>query len=417
MKLFTRVLGFCLAVSLVALGNGLPTAPAESLGLSKERLARITRTMEADVAAARIPGALAMVIRNGKVAYVEARGFADREKSQPMKLDTIFRIYSMSKPITSVAVMMLYEEGKLRLQDPVSKFIPEFADAQVLVENGDGTGKLEKPRRAMTVQDLLRHTSGLTYGFFARSKVDEQYLKAGILRLDKDLAEMTTKLAKIPLKHQPGTRWEYSVSTDVLGRIVEVAGGMRLDEFFQKRIFDPLKMTDTGFFVPDSKRARFAQLYAPETGGKIKPADPAQSARFLDPKATFFSGGGGLMSTAGDYARFCQMLLNGGQLDGVRLLGRKTVDYMASNHLAGTSQAQLPGGRGFGLGFAVIEEPSLTGVASSKGEYSWGGMAGTRFWIDPAEKLIGIYMIQISPHTGLNYGETFKVLTYQALVE
>jgi len=397
------------------LAGGLPTATPPSVGLSPERLARITKAMEDDVAAGRIPGALAMVIRKGKVAYMEARGMADREAAKPMRPDTIFRIYSMSKPITSVAVMMLYEEGKLRITDPVSKYIPELGDMQVLVTSDDGTRKFEKPRRAMTVQDLMRHTSGLTYGFFARSPVDQMYLDAGILGTDKDLAEFVTKLGKIPLKHHPGSRFEYSVSTDVLGRLVEVVSGMPLDQFFQKRIFEPLQMTDTAFHVPEAKKSRFAQLYAPEGKG-IKPSDPGQSRRFLS-NGTFFSGGGGLVSTAGDYGRFCQMLANGGQLEGARLLGRKTVEYMSMDHLAATGLDGIAGGRGFGLGFAVVKDLAASGVAGSSGEYSWGGMAGTRFWIDPKEQLIGIYMVQISPHTGLPYGDTFKVLAYQAVTD
>ncbi len=398
------------AFGLVSLssGQGLPTAAPNTVGLSAERLDRITKTMEADVAAGRIPGALAMVVRKGKVAYLETRGMADREAGRPMKVDTIFRIYSMSKPITSVAAMMLYEEGKIRVTDPVSKYIPEFADLQVMVMSPDGAKKMEKPKRAMTVQDLLRHTSGLTYGFFAQSAVDQMYVDAGILRTDHDLAEMARKLAKIPLKHQPGEKWEYSVSVDVLGRVVEVASGMPLDEFFQKRIFDPLKMTDTSFYVPEAKKDRFAQMYTPSG----KPSDPAQSRGFLT-KGTFFSGGGGLLSTASDYARFCQMLINGGQLDGARLLSRKTIEFMTIDH----TKDGLPGGRGFGLGFAVTKDLAAAGMAGSVGDYYWSGMAGTKFWIDPKESLIGIYMVQIVPYTGLPYGDLFKMLTYQAIAD
>jgi CubicO group peptidase (beta-lactamase class C family) len=412
------VFSFCLlgCFPSLALGEGLPTASPEEVGLSAARLARISKAMEEDVAADRIPGALAMVIRRGKVAYMEARGMADREAGDPMKEDTIFRIYSMTKPFTSVAVMMLYEEGRLGIKDPVSKYIPELGGLKVLVGNPDGTHRLEKSKRDMTVQDLLRHTSGLAYGFFAESAVDKMYMDAEVLRSERNLEELIQKLSQIPLKHQPGARWEYSVSTDVLGRLVEVISGMPFDEFLQSRILDPLEMVDTGFYVPEAKKNRFAQMYTPDENGGIKPADPERFQDFLK-KGTFFSGGGGLVSTAADYARFCQMMLNGGELDGTRLLSRKTVEFMAIDHL-GDKPERVPGlGYGLGLGFAVATDLSRSGLAGSVGEYRWGGMAGTRFWIDPKEEMVGIYMVQIVPHSDLSYGETFKVLAYQAIAD
>jgi len=401
----------------LAWGQLPPTARPEDVGLSSQRLARATRAMEQDVAAGRIPGAVALLIRNGKVAYLEARGMADREARKPMKKDTIFRIYSMSKPITSVALMTLYEEGRFRITDPVARYMPEFANLKVLVEEPGAEGyRLVKPKRPVTIQDLMRHTAGLTYGFFAKSAVDQMYLDAGILTRDRDLAEMVQKLCLIPLKHQPGSTWEYSVAVDVQGRLIEVLSGMSFDQFLRKRIFEPLKMPDTGFYVPEAKKSRFAQLYTPDKNGGIKPADPKTSRDFMK-KGTFFSGGGGLVSTISDYARFCQMMLNGGELDGVRILSPKTVHLMTIDHLGDIPKGKLTPGCGFGLGFAVTLDLSRTGIAGSVGEYRWGGAAGTRFWIDPAEKMIGIYMVQILPHTGLRYGDTFKVFAYQSIVE
>jgi len=256
----------------LAWGQLPPTARPEDVGLSSQRLARATRAMEQDVAAGRIPGAVALLIRNGKVAYLEARGLADREARKPMKKDTIFRIYSMSKPITSVALMTLYEEGRFRITDPVARYMPEFANLKVLVEEPGAEGyRLVKPKRPVTIQDLMRHTAGLTYGFFAKSAVDQMYLDAGILTRDRDLAEMVQKLCLIPLKHQPGSTWEYSVAVDVQGRLIEVLSGMSFDQFLRKRIFEPLKMPDTGFYVPEAKKSRFAQLYTPDKNGGIKP--------------------------------------------------------------------------------------------------------------------------------------------------
>lgn len=407
---------FVVCLTTFLWGQGLPTTTPEEVGLSSERLARITKAMEDDVAAGRIPGALAMVIRHGKVAYLETRGMADREARKPVRDDTIFRIYSMSKPITSVALMTLYEEGRFQVTDPVSKYIPELGGLRVLVEDpGKGGHRLVETNRDMTIQDLLRHTSGLTYGF-GKSAVDKMYRDAGVLTSSRDLAEMTGKLGIIPLQHQPGSTWEYSVSVDVIGRLIEVLSGMSFDEFLQQRIFAPLKMTGTAFYVPGNKMSRFAQLYRPDDNGGLKPADPKTSRRYMK-KGTFFSGGGGLVSTAIDYARFCQMMLNGGELDGVRLLSRKTVELMTVDHLGGISQRVNDTGYGFGLGFAVVVDLSRTGLATSVGEYRWGGAAGTTFWIDPAEELIGIYMVQIRPHSGLRYGDTFKILTYQAIAD
>jgi len=438
-----RRLLFSLLMVLLALSAGPAAGPAagasysdppvvapEEVGLASSRLAHIRSVMDRHVAEKQIPGAAGLIARHGKIAYQEAFGMADVEAGKPMRLDTIHRIYSMSKPITSVAVMMLYEEGKFQLTDPVAKYLPEFAKIQVAVDEkdpqtGKPTLKTAPAKRPVTVRDLLRHTAGLTYGFFSDTLVDQEYRKAMVLS-DLNLAEFVTNLSKIPLLYEPGTRWHYSVSVDVLGRLVEVLSGKPFDQFLQERIFAPLDMRDTGFYVPADKKDRFAKLYSPTKDGKIQPAAicatrqecvekfPNAVPSYLEPP-TLLSGGGGMVSTAYDYLRFCQMLLNKGQYDGKRLLSRKTVQLMISDNL-GTIPGMGPGA-GFGLGFAVSKAPGEAGMMGSPGEYNWGGAAGTRFWIDPQEELIGIFMIQILPHDGLNYGSEFRVLAYQAIAD
>jgi CubicO group peptidase (beta-lactamase class C family) len=401
----------------------------EEVGLSSNRLSNIRSVMNYHVAQKHLPGAIGLIARNGKVAYQEAYGMADVEAAKPMKLDTIFRIYSMTKPVTSVAVMMLYEEGKFQLNDPVAKYLPEFAKMQVGVEEKDPqTGQMVlksvPAKRPITIRDLLRHTSGLTYGVFGDTLVDREYRKANILG-GQDLVSFTKQLAQIPLLYEPGTRWNYSVSIDVLGRLVEVLSGKPFDQFLQERIFTPLNMRDTGFYVPANKKERFAKLYTPTKDGRVEPAAictgpqdcmakfPNAAPSYLDPP-TMPSGGGGLVSTAYDYLNFCQMLLNNGLFEGKRLLSRKTVQLMSSDNL-GSIPSAIPG-YGFGLGFAVSKAPGEAGMMGTPGEYNWGGAAGTKFWIDPQEKLIGIFMIQILPNA-IDYGAEFRVLTYQSIAD
>lgn len=407
----------------------------EEVGLSSERLQRIDARMQAYVDSGEIPGALAVVARRGKIAYAEQWGFADREKKLPMAPDTLFRIYSMSKPVTSVALMMLYEEGRFQLSDPVSRYLPEFARLEVLDEEPNpATGTVRThthpARNTMTIRDLLRHTAGFSYGFFGNTEVDRLYREQTILWEDKTIAETVRKLGQLPLRYEPGTRWHYSVSVDVQGRLIEVLSGKPLDRFLRERIFEPLGMQDTAFTVPDREWSRLAVLYSPEgtgegidlflrSGGGKKPLVAANESGILAnfrQGATHFSGGGGLVSTAMDYLRFSQMLLNGGQLDAVRLLSRKTVELMTTDHLGDIPGFWSPG-YGFGLGFAVLKDVGASGAPGSVGEYNWGGAAGTRFWVDPQEELIGIYMIQILPHTGLEYGTEFRNLTYQAIAD
>lgn len=408
-----------------------PTVVApETVGLSSNRLAHIRSVMGKHIADKRIPGASALIARKGKVAYQESWGMADVEAGKPMKMDTIHRIYSMTKPITTTALMILYEEGKFQLNDPVAKFLPEFAKMQVAVEEKDPqTGKpimkTVPAKRPITVRDLMRHTAGLTYGVFGDTLVDREYRKAKILG-QLNLADFVTDLAKIPLQYEPGTRWHYSVSVDVQGRLIEVLSGKSFDQFLQERIFTPLEMNDTAFTVPAGKKDRFAKLYTITKEGKLAPsptcatrqecydAFPNAVPDFLTQQG-MLSGGGGLTSTAYDYLRFCQMLLDNGQYNGKRLLSRKTVQLMSSDHLG-----SIPGlgpGTGFGLGVAVSKAPGEAGMMGSPGEYNWGGAAGTKFWIDPQEQLIGIFMIQILPHTGLEYGSEFRVLTYQSIAD
>lgn len=425
MKLKSRalVVVFCLLIGWPAGGQELTVVAPDTVGLSPQRLERLRQVLRAHVEEGRIVGVVALIARHGKVAFFESFGLRDRETGTPMPVDAIFRIYSMTKPITSVAVMMLYEEGTFLLTDPVSKYIPGLGKLTVGVEGIDPqTGALTfstvPAEREMTIQDLLRHTSGLTYGFFGNSAVDKLYVENGVLTEDETIAETVEKLGKLPLKHQPGTNWEYSVSTDVLGRLVEVASGMPLDRFFAERLFQPLGMKDTGFYVEQEKLDRLATLYTPGEEGGLKPDDQTRRPNVTS-RPTYLSGGGGLVSTAADYLRFAQMLLNGGDLNGTRLLSRKTVELMTADHL-GTMRGPryLPGpGYGFGLGFAVRQEQGVAGQAGSVGEYWWAGAAGTGFWIDPLEELIGIFMIQIRPALGLPYREQFKNLVYQAIVD
>jgi len=444
MRIARYCLGFVLVAALAvpALAGGAPDARPERVGISSERLERVSEQIQADVESGRIPGAVGMIARDGKVVYLEAFGESDTEKKTAMREDDIFRIYSMSKPITSVALMMLYEEGKFRLNDPVGMYIPELADMQVLIEKGETTGgpafnipdededgnpiaaeevdedsyTTVPANRPITVQDLLRHTAGFTYGFFGNTSVDKMYQAAGLLTMDRDLEHFVEKLGKIPLQYQPGSTWHYSVSVDVQGRLVEVLSGMTFDEYLEGKIFKPLGMSDTGFYVPEEKMDRFAQMYAPAEDGGLEPAKPMMSRNYVR-KPGIFSGGGGLVSTAHDYMRFCQMMLNGGELDGVRLLSPKTVELITSDHTTVIeNNPRQNSGYGFGLGFAVAKDVGMIGSPTSVGEFNWGGAAGTSFWIDPVEKFIGVYMVQILPPP-YPFGGNFKIMSYQSIVD
>ena len=410
-----------LIVPGVAWPQGLSTATPEAVGLSSPRLARVTEAVKGEIAKGRYPGAVALVARRGKVAYFEALGQRDPQTGAPMTKDAIFRLYSMTKPFTSVATLMLLEDGRLLLNDPVSKYIPKLKGLQVSVPRVDTqTGKVTyavvPAEREMTIQDLLRHTSGLVYGgFTSHTGVKEAYTKEGVDWNGVTAAEQIDRLARVPLAHQPGTAWEYSLSTDVLGRVVEAVSGVTLGQFFQERIFTPLKMTDTTFLVPNGKVVRLAQPFAkdPVTGAAVALLDVTQPQKND-------AGGAGTAGTVMDYARFSQMLLNGGQLDRVRLLGRATVAQMSSDHLGDIRLASpiLPRGYGFGLGFAVRRETGLNWVTGSAGEYRWGGAGGTAFWVDPKEQMVVVWMTQGQP--GARRGEDrdlFRQLVQAAILD
>jgi CubicO group peptidase (beta-lactamase class C family) len=387
----------------------LPQATPEDVGLSTAGLNRLGRVMSGEVQRGRVPGAVALIARRGQLAYFESFGQRDPVAGAPMAKDSIFRIYSMTKPIVSVAAMMLWEEGRFLLSDPAAKYLPELGDVSVAVAQGADIGHIAADR-PITIQDLLRHTSGLTYEFRGNGPVHKMYMAARIYSRDQSNAEQVAALAKMPLLHQPGTKWEYSRSTDVVGRLIEVLSGVSLGEYLQQRIFDPLGMTDTAFHVPAALHARLAESFAkdPDTGSGVQLVNVKDAPKFE-------SGGGGLVSTAGDYARFLQMLLNRGKFDGVRYLSRKTIELMTADHLGpitGAPDLLLPG-YGFGLGFAVRLHPGISHVPGSVGQYFWGGLAGTTFWVDPAEQLFAIMMIQ-APGQRDYFRTLFRDLVYAA---
>lgn len=418
---FTIVFGF--AAALVAApavaAQSLPVATPEEVGLSSERLERVAAVFERYAEDERLAGAVGMVLRDGKVAWSDAWGTRDLDAGDPMEEDDIFRIYSMTKPVTSVAVMILHEEGRFSLNDPVGRYLPELAGARVArlseadADDAEEEIPTEPARRPVTIQDLLRHTSGLTYGVFSNTPVDQLYRERNVLG-QPTLEEMVSVLGDLPLVYQPGTEWHYSVSTDVLARLVEVVSGQRFDEFLRERIFEPLGMDDTGFYVPESKHDRLAGSYGHT--GPDRALEVGDTAGFREPPS-FLSGGGGLVSTAPDYARFAQMLLNGGELDGVRILAPGTVEMMTVDHLADAGTGFLSPGWGFGLGFTVKKEPGLDGMPGSVGNYYWFGVQGTSFWIDPEEDLVGVFMVQIRPNRDVTFRQRFKTLVYQAVVD
>lgn len=372
--------------SCICYAGELSIASAKDVGMSAEKLAAVKPAVQALVDDEKIAGATVVVARKGKIAFFESFGMMDKEAGKPMTKDAILRFYSMTKPVTSVAVMMLYEEGKIKLDDPVSKYIPQFKGVKVYNKSGN-----EDTKRPVTVRDLLRHTSGLTYGFFGNTAIDKMYREKGVF--GGSLEDMADKLGEIPLLYQPGTKWHYSVSTDVLGYLVEVVSGKPLDRFFRRRIFRPLGMKDTAFHVPAKKVDRFAVCYSPKLTGGLSVSDNPKKSPYLK-KPAMLSGGGGLVSTAPDYLRFCQMLLNKGELDGKRLLRAETVEMMTKNQLPeGVSRG---GTGGFGLGFSVRTRDGKL----PKGEYGWGGLASTHFWISPRDELFVIALSQRMPFSG-----------------
>ena len=402
------------------------TARPEAVGLSSDRLARIDDWMRRYVDAGKLPGMMTVVARRGQVVDWRMCGLIDVEANRPVSADAIYRIYSMTKPVTSVAIMMLYEQGLFQLDEPISRWLPAFAEPRVFVGGDAQNPKTERAREPITFRHLLTHTSGLTYGFLMATPVDAIY-RASKVEFNPGrggLATMVDRLAAMPLLCHPGTEWNYSNATDVLGRLVEVISGETLPDFFQRRILGPLGMTDTAFHVPADKAGRLAAMYAPKPGGGLELIDAPAASHYLKPPETP-SGGGGLVGTAADYMRFAMMLRNKGVLDGVRLLGRKTVEYMTTNHLPGDmaamgqprfSEASYEG-IGFGLGFSVVLDPAKSQVVSSPGEFAWGGAASTAFWIDPVEDMIVLLLTQLRPSSTYPIRRELRALTYQAIID
>lgn len=402
------------AVVSTAGAADLGSARPESVGMSSQRLARLTTEMKLLTERGVVPGVVTMVAKDGKVVHFEAAGKREVENGSPMKKDTIFRIYSMTKPITGVAMMMLLEQGKWQLNDPVSKYIPEFANLQVAkLDPASGTVTNVPQSHPMTMRELMSHSGGLTYGVFGGTPVDKMYVDNKVFDFTQPLKTMIERMAKVPLMFQPGERWHYSLSVDVQGYIVERLSGQTLPEFMQQHIFAPLKMVDTAFHVPQEKLDRFAAFYLRDKDGKFS-KHPAED---YSKPPVFASGGGGLVSTASDYMRFCQMLLNGGELDGQRILSPLSVKLMRTNMLPESARTFAPG-TGFGLDFAVVEDPAAAGGYVGKGTYFWGGYAGTWFWIDPVYKLIVLGMIQQrDAGEQTDYRALSRSLTYQAIVD
>ncbi len=421
-----------LAATTFVVAQPLPAATPESVGMSTERLQKLTAVFKQEIDDKKLPGAVLMVARKGKLVYSQSFGGLNNAASSPMQVDSMFRLYSMTKPLVSTALMMLVEDGKVQLTDPVSKFLPSFKNPMVSVGTFDPifngiTYKLVAANREPTIQDLLRHTSGVAYGELTKNTlVRDAYIKAGIYKPDLDYdarelpsAEWSDRLGKAPLAQQPGTQWEYSLSVDVQGRVIEAVSGKRLGEFLEERMFKPLKMVDTGFSVPAQKSARLAEPFAKDPAtGAINTLIDVSKVPGND------SGGAGGVGTAGDYLRFCQAMLNGGQLDGVRILGKPTVNLMTSDHLGTIGTTVNPGmllfgsaGYTFGLGFLVRQGDGIAPVHGTAGEFMWAGYGGTYFWAEPKEQLCAVYMSQAPSPLRASYRRLVKALVAQAIVD
>ena len=397
----------------------------DAAGLDARRLERITEHFQSRyIDPGKIVGGQVVVARHGSVGYFRSFGEMDRERAKPVEDDTIWRIFSMTKPITGVALLSLYEQGHFQLNDPVHRFIPEWRDLKVRVRREDGTKDLVEPERPMSVKDLLMHMSGLGFGSLGADGLPDLRMLDG----PDTLAEVVARLAGDPLRFHPGTRWLYGISTDICGRLVEIISGQRFDDYLRDSLFAPLGMVDTGFTVSDEQVPRLAASYFRRPKDKsLKLVDDPETSRYRTARP-FLSGGGGLVSTTADYLRFCQMLVNGGELDGVRILGRKTVELMSANHLPGggsMTEFATPGGfgevgftgMGFGLTVATGQGPARTGVIGSAGDFTWGGYASTIFWVDPAEELTVIFMTQLIPSGTFNFRDQLKTLVYPSIVD
>jgi CubicO group peptidase (beta-lactamase class C family) len=420
-----------LLVSRGLTAQGLRTAPPEQLGLAPDRLERIAILVQDAVDRNEVAGAVTLVARLGRVGHLAAVGWRDIGRDAPMETDTLFRIASMTKAVTSVAVMQLYESGALLLTDPVSMYLPAFATMEVLTppEAGEAEYTLEPARRPITIRHLLTHTSGISYRFLSSPRLAPHYVEVGITdglsQTDGTIGEMVARLAELPLVHQPGERFTYALGVDVLGRVVEVITGETLAEYMAAEIFEPIGMVDTGFFTSPTDADRFASVYTPHDGGLAKVSErPVVSSdgRTIysngypyDGPQTYYSGGAGLSSTISDYARFLQALLNGGELDGRRILGRRTVQLMTRDHLAGLGVSDA--GQRFGLGFSISMDPGLTGGPRSEGAFGWLGFFNTVYWVDPEEQLVAIIMTQLYPNGGSQLTDKFEVVVYSAILD
>ena len=417
---FVVATGMLLFIWFPAFAAELPRVEPDEVGVSSERLARVTQVGRSMVDAGQVPGIIIQVARNGKIIHTDVIGTRGADDPRPLAEDHLFRIYSMTKPITAVAAMMLYEEGRFHLNDRVSEFVPELKDLKVLKD-----GRYVPAEQAMTMHHLLTHTGGLSYGFSADNPIDLAYREAALFEA-KDLDEFAERLSELPLMYEPGERWHYSVAVDVTGLVVQRLSGMGFDEFLRTRIFEPLGMPDTFFNVPEDKRERFLPNHTWDAEAKTVKTleEPALVPGYFE--TTLFSGGGGLVSTTRDYMRFSEMLRNGGELDDVRILSPKTVDFIRRDHLAATSRIIREGGpsalqllfaapgMGFGLGFGIVTDTPSAGVLGSEGEYYWGGAAGTAFWIDPVEEIVAVAMIQLM-NSPWPMRADLRVAIYQAL--
>ena len=419
----TRVASLVVVFLLVAhtlLAQGLTPAKPESVGMSSARLERLTSALQAYIDDDRLAGAATVVARRGKIVYLEAVGHRDKEAGSPMVTDSIFRIASQTKALVSVGVMLLQEEGTLLITDPVGRYLPEFMATTVAQPNGRGGYDVVAARRPITIRDLLTHTAGISYG---SGPAADQFEEAGITgwyfaNRDESAGDVMARLAALPLDAHPGERWIYGYNTDILGAMIEKISGQTLGAFLRERLFDPLGMDDTHFFLPHGKADRLTTVYsATDHSGIERAPDPGHmvgQGAYVDGPRTSFSGGAGALSTVEDYATFLQMMLNGGELDGVHILSPTTVDLMTVDH---TGEIDFRGGQGFGLGFSIVEDPGASGLPGSVGEYGWGGAYHSTYWVDPHEELVVVYMTQLIPAGGLDDHAKLRTLIYQSIVD
>ena len=418
-----RITPLVVALLLVAqtlFAQGLTVAKPETVGMSSERLGRLTETLQDYVDGGRLAGAVAIVARRGQIAYLEAVGHRDKEAASPMTRDVIFRIASQTKALVSVGVMMLQEEGVLLITDPIGKYLPEFMMTTVAQPNGRDGYDVVAAKRPITIRDLLTHTAGISYG---SGPAGDKWNEAGITgwyfaNRDEPAGDVMARLAKLPLDAHPGEQWIYGYNTDILGVMIEKITGQTLGVFLSERVFGPLGMDDTHFFLPSSKSDRIAAVYSStEHGGIERAPDPGHmvgQGAYLDGPRKSFSGGAGLLSTASDYATFLQMMLNGGELDGTRILTRRTVDVMTVDH---TGEIEFRNGQGFGLGFSIVMDPGTSGLPSSVGEYGWGGAYHSTYWVDPQEEMVVVYLTQLIPARDIDDHGKLRTLVYQSIVD